>query len=154
MKVIIVEVTRAANSFGRTHLDKIREAYERIAEIVEAGPRRRRLQAGHLLRVRGHVLLRGDRAAPLRLDLRPPAADRGEFEHAKSLVVEAICGGLARPGCRPPCLVESPPMENDLVKRLIWSGLLAGVGALASLVAHRVATAVWIRVFDEEPPDD
>jgi AcrR family transcriptional regulator len=34
MKVIIVEVTRAANSFGRTHLSKIREAYELIGEIV------------------------------------------------------------------------------------------------------------------------
>lgn len=34
MKVIIVEVTRAANSFGRTHLDKIREAYELIGAIV------------------------------------------------------------------------------------------------------------------------
>ena len=31
MKVIIVEVTRAANSFGRTHLAKIREAYDGIA---------------------------------------------------------------------------------------------------------------------------
>ena len=40
MKVIIVEVTRAANSFGRTHLAKIREAYELIAAIVErAQPR-------------------------------------------------------------------------------------------------------------------
>src|SRR4051794_41655733 len=35
MKVIIVEVTRAANSFGRTHLAKIREAYELIGAIVE-----------------------------------------------------------------------------------------------------------------------
>jgi TetR/AcrR family fatty acid metabolism transcriptional regulator len=34
MKVIIVEVTRAANSFGRTHLPKIREAYGLIADIV------------------------------------------------------------------------------------------------------------------------
>ena len=34
MQVIIVEVTRAANSFGRTHLDKIAEAYALIAEIV------------------------------------------------------------------------------------------------------------------------
>jgi TetR/AcrR family transcriptional regulator, fatty acid metabolism regulator protein len=34
MKVIIVEVTRAANSFGRTHLGKIAEAYDLIAEIV------------------------------------------------------------------------------------------------------------------------
>jgi TetR/AcrR family fatty acid metabolism transcriptional regulator len=35
MKVIIVEVTRAANTFGRTHLAKIREAYDQIAAIVE-----------------------------------------------------------------------------------------------------------------------
>src|SRR5947209_12990345 len=34
MKVIIVEVTRAANTFGRTHLGKIREAYDQIAAIV------------------------------------------------------------------------------------------------------------------------
>ena len=77
MKVIIVEVTRAANSFGRIHLDKIREAYAGIAEIVEARPAGRRLQAGHLRRVRGHVLLRRHRAAAVGLDLRPAAADRG-----------------------------------------------------------------------------
>src|SRR5947209_8901785 len=35
MKVIIVEVTRAANTFGRTHLEKIRDAYAQIAGIVE-----------------------------------------------------------------------------------------------------------------------
>ena len=34
MKVIIVEVTRAANTFGRTHLAKIRQAYAQIAAIV------------------------------------------------------------------------------------------------------------------------
>ena len=34
MKVIIVEVTRAANSFGRTHLPEINRAYEQIAKIV------------------------------------------------------------------------------------------------------------------------
>jgi TetR/AcrR family fatty acid metabolism transcriptional regulator len=35
MKVIIVEVTRAANSFGAAHLDKITEAYRQIQGIVE-----------------------------------------------------------------------------------------------------------------------
>jgi AcrR family transcriptional regulator len=45
MKVIIVEVTRAANTFGRTHLAKIREAYEAIADIVEEGQRRGELRA-------------------------------------------------------------------------------------------------------------
>jgi hypothetical protein len=44
-------------------------------------------------------------------------------------------------------------MDNDLVKRLMWSGLLAGVGALSTIVANRIATAIWERVFDEEPPD-
>ena len=34
MKVIIVEVTRAANSFRRTHLPEIRQAYDLIAKIV------------------------------------------------------------------------------------------------------------------------
>ena len=33
MKVIIVEVTRAANTFGRAHLAEIREAYDGIAAI-------------------------------------------------------------------------------------------------------------------------
>jgi hypothetical protein len=44
-------------------------------------------------------------------------------------------------------------MDNDLVKRLMWSGLLAGVGALSTIVANRIAAAIWERVFDEEPPD-
>lgn len=44
-------------------------------------------------------------------------------------------------------------MENDLVKRLMWSGVLAGVGALSTIVAQRIATAIWVRVFDEDPPD-
>ena len=37
MKVIIVEVTRAANSFGRTHLPEIRRAYQGIEKIVADG---------------------------------------------------------------------------------------------------------------------
>ena len=37
MKVIIVEVTRAANSFGQTHLAEIRRAYDSIAKIVAEG---------------------------------------------------------------------------------------------------------------------
>jgi hypothetical protein len=44
-------------------------------------------------------------------------------------------------------------MGNDLSKRLIWSGLLAGVGALSTIVANRIATAIWVRVFDEDPPE-
>src|SRR5215468_9212277 len=40
MKVIIVEVTRAANSFGRTHLPEISRAYDAIAKIVADGQKR------------------------------------------------------------------------------------------------------------------
>jgi hypothetical protein len=43
--------------------------------------------------------------------------------------------------------------DNDLVKRLLWSGLVAGVGAIAAIAANRVAATVWRRVFDEDPPD-
>jgi AcrR family transcriptional regulator len=39
MKVIIVEVTRAANSFGAVHLDKINEAYVLIRGVVEKAQR-------------------------------------------------------------------------------------------------------------------
>jgi hypothetical protein len=43
--------------------------------------------------------------------------------------------------------------DNDLVKRLLWSALLAGTGAIASLAANRLATVIWQRAFDEDPPD-
>jgi hypothetical protein len=44
-------------------------------------------------------------------------------------------------------------VENDIVKRLMWSGLLALSSALVSVVATRLAALVWRRVFDEEPPE-
>lgn len=50
--------------------------------------------------------------------------------------------------------MNHPPMQNDLTKRLMWSGLLAGVGALTSIVATRIATEIWTRVFKENPPVD
>jgi hypothetical protein len=44
-------------------------------------------------------------------------------------------------------------MESDVVKRLVWSGLLAAVGAAASIVTTRVAATIYRRLFDEEPPE-
>jgi hypothetical protein len=35
----------------------------------------------------------------------------------------------------------------------MWSGLLAGTGALASLAATRLAAVIWMRLFGEEPPE-
>ena len=44
-------------------------------------------------------------------------------------------------------------MDNDIVRRLIWTGLLAGTGALASVLAARVSAVIYRRLFDEEPPE-
>jgi hypothetical protein len=46
-----------------------------------------------------------------------------------------------------------PRMENELVKRVMWSGLLTAVGALATIVTQRTAGYLWRRMFDEEPPE-
>jgi TetR/AcrR family transcriptional regulator, fatty acid metabolism regulator protein len=97
MKVIIVEVTRAANSFGRAHLDKIREAYDEIASIVAAAQAEGTFKDGispdfAAMCFYGAIeqLLSGWIFEVL------PATDE-EFDRAKSLVIETICGGLESP---------------------------------------------------------
>jgi TetR/AcrR family transcriptional regulator, fatty acid metabolism regulator protein len=94
MKVIIVEVTRAANSFGRTHLEQIRRAYESIAKIVadgqEAGAFRRDVDpifASMSFYGAIEQLLSGWIFEVI------PASD-GSFDKAKDLVVTMICDGL------------------------------------------------------------
>ena len=44
-------------------------------------------------------------------------------------------------------------MDNDIVKRLLWAGLLAGLGALASIATTQAAAMIWRRVFGEDPPE-
>lgn len=44
-------------------------------------------------------------------------------------------------------------MDNELVKRLVWSGLLAATGALASIVAARAASLIYRRIYNEDPPE-
>jgi hypothetical protein len=44
-------------------------------------------------------------------------------------------------------------MDNEIVRRLIWSGMLAAGGALASIVATRLAAIAYRRLFDEDPPE-
>ena len=51
-----------------------------------------------------------------------------------------------------PVLYFRPVAQDDMMKRLMWSGLLAALGALASIAANRVASSVWRRMFDEDPP--
>jgi len=48
--------------------------------------------------------------------------------------------------------MEASPGKPDPMKKLMWSGLMAGVTTLVSVVATRAAAQVWRRVFDEEPP--
>jgi TetR/AcrR family fatty acid metabolism transcriptional regulator len=94
MKVIIVEVTRAANTFGQTHLPEIRKAYQRIAAIVEAA------QADGTFR---------DAVSPQFAAMAYYGAieqvltgwifgllEEGEddYERAKRFIVETICKGL------------------------------------------------------------
>jgi TetR/AcrR family fatty acid metabolism transcriptional regulator len=98
MKVIIVEVTRAANSFGRLHLDRIREAYTGISDIVE----RARAEGYFKSDIPSEFAAMCFYGAIEQLltgwifGVLPPTEE--EFERAKELVVEAICGGLESAG--------------------------------------------------------
>ena len=44
-------------------------------------------------------------------------------------------------------------MQNELVKRLVWSALLAGIGALASIATTRAAAIAYRHIFGEDPPE-
>jgi TetR/AcrR family fatty acid metabolism transcriptional regulator len=98
MKVIIVDVTRAANSFGRTHLAEVRRAYDLIAKIVadaqRAGTFRKDVDAEFAsMWFYGAIeqLLSGWVFELI------PGTD-ADFDRAREMVVETICGGLeARP---------------------------------------------------------
>jgi AcrR family transcriptional regulator len=94
MKVIIVEVTRAANSFGQTHLGQIREAYTLIAAIVT------KAQAEGVFKADidaefAAMTFYGAIEQVLTgwiFGLLPQGEEH--FERAKQMVVEAVCGGL------------------------------------------------------------
>jgi hypothetical protein len=45
-------------------------------------------------------------------------------------------------------------MDNPVVKRLLWTALLAGLGSAATVITSRLAAFIWEKVFDEEPPID
>ena len=96
MKVIIVEVTRAANTFGRTHLPEIREAYAGIAAIVQ----RAQDEGVFTDEVTAEFAAMAYYGAIEQVltgwifDVLPTGTD--EFEQAKALIVETVCGGLER----------------------------------------------------------
>ncbi len=102
MKVIIVEVTRAANSFGQTHLGQIREAYRMIGEIVTKAQQEGIFKADidaefAAMTFYGAIeqVLTGWIFGLL------PQSDE-DLERAKQMVVETVCGGLeVEPGTLP-----------------------------------------------------
>ena len=96
MKVIIDEVTRAANTFGATHLPEIREAYAGIAAIVQ----RAQDEGVFTDEVTAEFAAMAYYGAIEQVltgwifDVLPTGTD--EFEQAKALIVETVCGGLER----------------------------------------------------------
>ena len=94
MKVIVVEVTRAANTFGRTHVDKIMQAYEGIARIVKQA------QDDGIFRTDVDALFAAQAFYGLIEQVLTQWIFSGrsispeEFERVKTEIVEMICGGL------------------------------------------------------------
>ncbi|HUA12157.1 MAG TPA: TetR/AcrR family transcriptional regulator [Solirubrobacteraceae bacterium] len=100
MTVIIVDVTRAANSFGQAHLPDIRQAFVLIGEIVAKAQADGQLKSSVEARFAAlafygviEQLLTG-----WIFDLLP--RDDEYFERAKWMVVETICGGLEVPDAK------------------------------------------------------
>ncbi len=94
MKVIIVEVTRAANTFGRTHLAKIREAYAQIAAIVaeaQAAGTFREAITPEFAALAFYGLVEQVLSGWI-FELAPVGEQ--ELERAKAMIVDTICRGL------------------------------------------------------------
>ncbi len=94
MKVIIVEVTRAANSFGQTHIAEIREAYELIGEIVAQGQAQGYFKADIEERFAAMAFYGAIEQLLTGWIFGLLPQDEEYFERAKWLVVETVCGGL------------------------------------------------------------
>jgi AcrR family transcriptional regulator len=96
MKVIIVEVTRAANSFGRTHLAKIREAYGLIGGIVERAQRGGEFKTSVTPEFAAMAFYGAIEQVLTGWIFEVLPGGEDEFEQAKAYIVETICGGLER----------------------------------------------------------
>jgi TetR/AcrR family transcriptional regulator, fatty acid metabolism regulator protein len=94
MKVIIVEVTRAANSFGQTHLGQIREAYELIGKIVSKAQAEGVFKAEIEARFAAMAFYGAIEQLLTGWIFGLLPQDEEHFERAKWLVVETVCGGL------------------------------------------------------------
>jgi AcrR family transcriptional regulator len=96
MKVIIVEVTRAANTFGLTHLAKIREAYAGIAAIVSSAQSNGVFRAEITPEFAAQAFYGSVEQVLTGWIFDSVPVGEGELDRAKVLIVETICRGLER----------------------------------------------------------
>jgi TetR/AcrR family transcriptional regulator, fatty acid metabolism regulator protein len=96
MKVIIVEVTRAANTFGLTHLDKIRDAYAGIAAIVAKAQAEGRFRAEITPEFAAQAFYGAVEQVLTGWIFDSVPVDAAELERAKTMIVDTICHGLGR----------------------------------------------------------
>lgn len=96
MKVIVVEVTRAANTFGRTHLAKIREAYAGIAAIVAGAQGTGEFRSEITPEFAAQVFYGSIEQMLTGWIFDDQPVGDPEFERAKTMVVDTICDGLQR----------------------------------------------------------
>jgi TetR/AcrR family fatty acid metabolism transcriptional regulator len=94
MKVIIVEVTRAANTFGQTHLAKIREAYELIANIVAKAQEDGAFKDTITPQFAAMAFYGAIEQVLTGWIFELLPSSEAESEQAKEFVVETICAGL------------------------------------------------------------
>jgi AcrR family transcriptional regulator len=94
MKVIIVEVTRAANSFGAAHLGKITEAYAQIRGIVEQAQRDGEFRDAVTAEFAAMAFYGAIEQVLTGWIFGLLEESDDSYERAKDYVVETICDGL------------------------------------------------------------
>ncbi|HET8978959.1 MAG TPA: TetR/AcrR family transcriptional regulator [Solirubrobacteraceae bacterium] len=94
MKVIIVEVTRAANTFGLTHLGKIRDAYAGIAAIVAGAQQEGRFRTDVTPEFAAQAFYGSVEQVLTGWIFDSTPVGEEELERAKTMIVQTICCGL------------------------------------------------------------
>jgi TetR/AcrR family fatty acid metabolism transcriptional regulator len=94
MKVIIVEVTRAANTFGLTHLEKIRDAYAGIAAIVARAQDDGEFRPEITPEFAAQAFYGAVEQVLTGWIFDSVTVGQPELDRAKSMIVETICSGL------------------------------------------------------------
>jgi TetR/AcrR family fatty acid metabolism transcriptional regulator len=94
MKVIIVEVTRAANSFGATHIGEINRAYRMIEGIVEQAQAGGEFRRGISPAFAAMAFYGAIEQVLTGWIFRVVDEEADGYERAKGYIVDTICGGL------------------------------------------------------------